>query len=89
MAEQKRVHFDPTINLGHVISALAFVGSVLFAWTNMDKRVLVLEEASKLQTQLDRHQDQVMSMNMSQIREALAEIKQTQQRINDKLERKE
>lgn len=89
MAEQKRVHFDPTINLGHVISALAFVGSVLFAWTNMDKRVLVLEEASKLQTQLDRHQDQVMSMNMSQIREALADIKQAQQRINDKLERKE
>lgn len=89
MAEPKRVHFDPTINLGHVISALAFVGSVLFAWTNMDKRVLVLEEASKLQTQVDRHQDQVMSMNMSQIRESLAEIKQTQLRINDKLERKE
>lgn len=89
MTEGKRVQFDPTINLGHIISALAFVGSVLFAWMNMDKRVLVLEEASKLQSQVDRHQDQVMGMNMAQIREALAEIKQSNQRITEKLDRKE
>lgn len=89
MTEGKRVQFDPTINLGHIISALAFVGSVLFAWMNMDKRVLVLEEASKLQSQVDRHQDQVMGMNMAQIREALTEIKQSNQRITDKLDRKE
>lgn len=89
MTEGRRVQFDPTINLGHIISALAFVGSVLFAWMNMDKRVLVLEEASKLQSQVDRHQDQVMSMNMAQIRESLVEIKQSNQRINEKLDRKD
>lgn len=87
--QTRRVTFDPTINLGHVISAVAFVGSVWLAWTNMDKRVLVLEENSKLQQQIDRHQDELSRINMQQIREALADIKRGVELSNSRSEKKQ
>lgn len=85
--EGKRVSFEPIINLGHVISALAIVGSAWVAWANMDKRVLVLEEGAKLQQQIDRHQDELARMNMQQIREALVDIKRGVEQTNTRMEK--
>lgn len=35
----KRPHFDPTVNLGHVITTLALIGSVFFAYTDIVRRI--------------------------------------------------
>ena len=34
-----RVHFDPTINLGHMLTALVFLTSTLAAWFSLSARV--------------------------------------------------
>lgn len=85
----KRVTFDPSFNLGHILTLIGLMCSVWVSWSTLDKRIVVLEESGKLQTQVDRHQDEVMRMNMSQIRESLSEIKQTLNRTTERLERKE
>ena len=36
---RRGVHFDPTINLGHVLTAVAFLGSTMAAWYTLDARV--------------------------------------------------
>lgn len=92
MAEEpqpRRVTFDPSFNLGHILTLIGLMCSVWVSWSTLDKRIVVLEESGKLQTQVDRHQDEVMRMNMTSIRESLADIKQTLTRTNERLERKE
>lgn len=82
------ITFDRTINLGHILTFLGFVITGMVAWSTLDKRVVVLEEARKAQAQVDRHQDDVLGQNMSTIREALGEIKRSVERVEDRLERK-
>jgi hypothetical protein len=36
---RRGVHFDPTINLGHVLSAIAFLASTIAAWMSLNGRV--------------------------------------------------
>ena len=43
--QKKGVKFDPTINLGHVLTFVALVLAGLGAWTALDKRVTILEES--------------------------------------------
>lgn len=86
--KSKRITFDPTINAGHVLTSFIFVAGLFVGWTALDKRVVALEEGRKSQEQVDRHQDQMQTNNMVQIRESLTEIKQNVQRVNDKLEKK-
>lgn len=85
----RRVTFDPTFNLGHILTLMGLMASVWVSWSTLDKRIVVLEESGKLQTQVDRHQDEVMRMNMTTIRESLLDIKQTLTRTTERLERKE
>lgn len=84
----KRIRFDPTINAGHVLTTLVIVSGVFVGWTELDKRVVALEEGRKAQQQTDTHQDQMLGQQMGQIRESLAEIKRNVERVNDKLERR-
>lgn len=80
-----RFKFDPTINLGHVLTFLGFVLTILLGWSALDKRILVLEEARQTQAQIDRNQDQLSTQQLQYIRETLQEIKQTVTRLNDKV----
>lgn len=42
--ERKRgVKFDPTINLGHILTFVGFIGTGFGAYTLLEKRVTVLE----------------------------------------------
>jgi len=69
MAEpKKRLTFDPTINLGHILTAVAFLSSGFVAYNNLDKRLTVQEQlAVSIATQRqERDADQ---------KERLAEIK--------------
>lgn len=85
---KRRLHFDPTINAGHLLTAVVILVAGFGAWSTLDKRVVVLEEQRKTQEQIDRHQDQTSQQNMQQIRESLAEIKRNVERIGDRLDRK-
>lgn len=87
-SKQRRLHFDPTINAGHLLTAVVMLVAGFGAWSTLDKRVVVLEEQRKTQDQIDRHQDQTSQQNMQQIRESLSEIKRNVERISDRLDRK-
>lgn len=88
LGKTKKVHFDPTINLGHILTVITLVLAGLGAWTVLDKRVVVLEESRRSQEMLDRFQDQNASTNMQQIRESLGDIKRSVEKVSDRLERK-
>jgi hypothetical protein len=53
-----RISFDPTINLGHVLTFLGFLIAGFGAWASLDKRLVVIEENRSYQRQTDANQDQ-------------------------------
>lgn len=85
--KERRIRFDPTVNLGHIITFVGFLIAIFTAWTTLDKRVVVLEEGRKAQESMDRQQDQRALEARSEIRESLQEIKRGMDRLYDKLER--
>jgi len=82
------VRFDKTINLGHVLTFLGFLLTIMVTWTTLDKRVVVLEESRKAQATIDSAQDLRTNEKFSEIKDALGEIKRAVERTNEKLERK-
>jgi len=82
------VRFDKTINLGHVLTFLGFLITIMVTWTTLDKRVVVLEESRKAQATIDSAQDLRTNEKFSEIKDALGEIKRAVERTNEKLERK-
>jgi FtsZ-binding cell division protein ZapB len=68
MSDPKKITFDPTINLGHILTFVAMVISVMSAYSLLDKRIGVLEEkaVATVAQQADSRTEQ---------KEALKEIK--------------
>lgn len=89
MTEDKKpgIQFDPTINLGHILTFVGFLVAIFTAWTTLDKRVVALEEAQKTQHQIDRAQDQALNQQMQYIRDTLNELRAGIQRVDDRLNR--
>ncbi len=81
------VRFDNTINLGHILTFLGFLVTIMVTWSTLDKRVVVLEESRKAQVAMDNARDLRYGEKVSEIRESLGEIKRSVDRVNDKLER--
>jgi len=84
--EQKKLNFDPTINLGHVLTFVGFVVTIIIGWSTLDKRVVILEESRKAQASIDAMQDARTEEKFSDIKETLRDIKQTTEKISDRLE---
>lgn len=74
--KQKRFAFDPTINLGHVLTFIGLALSMFVGWSALDKRVVVLEEAKSYQRERDSAQDSTINDKLSDLREYMREIKQ-------------
>lgn len=87
-APEPKWRFDPTINLGHVLTFVGFILTMMAGWNMLDKRVVVLEEHRAAQAQVDRHQDQLANQQMGFIRESLSEIKSSVERLSDKVDGK-
>lgn len=83
MAQERRIRFDGTINLGHILTFLGFLVSAMVAWTTMDKRVVVLEEARVYQTSVDKRQDEDRSAIKQQVREDYKDISNKLDRVLD------
>lgn len=86
MDELKKLRFDPTFNAGHLFTFVGFLITIFIGWTNLDKRVVVLEESRNTQTQKDKHQDAMLTGQSAQIRESLNEIKAAIIRLDNKIE---
>lgn len=71
---QKKIRFDGTINLGHILTVVTFVAAGVAGWSTMDKRVMVLEEARLVQQQVDKRQDEDRADIKRTVREDMKEI---------------
>lgn len=83
-----RKWFDPTVNLGHILSIGAMFLAGLFAWNKMDTRVLLLEVAQASQRERDASQDNSSKESMQQVKEAITKLDRTVEKLGDKLESK-
>lgn len=80
MPENIRPKFDFTITFGDLLMLFGFLSAIFFSWTNLDKRVVLLEEKAAVQTRIDSKQDANLDASITLMR-------QSQARIEDKLDR--
>jgi hypothetical protein len=84
--KQHGVRFDATINLGHIITFVGFLLAGFGAWSTLDKRVIILEENRKLQSNVDAAQDLRLAQASDQITSAILRLERQTERIADKLD---
>ena len=49
---KRKLAFDPTISLGHVLSTIGILMALIVGWTNLNARMAVLENTTHNQEQL-------------------------------------
>lgn len=74
------IKYDPTINLGHVLTFASMVAAVMASYSLLDKRVGVLEDrsAQAMSQAADRQAEQ-----KDALREIKADIKDLQRSVNE------
>lgn len=77
-AQRKRVSFDPTINLGHVLTAAAMLATGFAAWSALDKRITTVEVESKIVREAQSARDGEQDLRL---RESVVTIKESIQRV--------
>lgn len=77
---RKRVAFDPTINLGHVLTFIGFLVTGFSAYSALDKRVTLVEQQATVVVERSREQDMRMKESLLEIR---ADLKDLQRGVND------
>lgn len=80
--------FDPTVNLGHILTFVGFMAAIFTGWTTLDKRVTIIEERTNYQAQIDRNQDANLAASMLLIKESLGEIKMQIVRMGERYDRR-
>lgn len=79
IGERRHARWDPTINLGHIISASAAIISALtFAigvYVVVNSRVVILEEAKTYQIARDLAQDAAVKDKFDDVKAAIQEMK--------------
>lgn len=83
----KREWFDPTVNLGHVLTFIGFIAAGGAAWATLDKRLTIMEETRGFQRQVDTAQDQRALDSYVTVKETLSRIDRTNERIADRLDK--
>ncbi|MFZ6801918.1 hypothetical protein [Undibacterium sp. Di24W] len=81
---EKRIKFDATINLGHVLTFLGFIGTIGSFWQSVDKRIVVLEQARVVQSETDHRHDAERAEIKKTMREDLREINAKLDRLIEK-----
>ena len=69
--------FDPTINLGHIISLAIIIFSAISIYISLDKRVLILEVTTSKQQERDAAQDMLQTKLTIEMKEAFSEVKKS------------
>lgn len=81
-----RIKFDPTVNLGHVLTFVGFIVAGFGAWATLDKRLVILEENRRTQVLVDQNQDQRVGYMNETVQALLARIEGQVTRLNDRLD---
>jgi hypothetical protein len=81
-------HLNKNIDLGHVISVVMMLAALMVQWNMMDKRVAVLEEARSAQRERDQGQDTLTKEKFQEVRDALAGLTRSVEKVSDKLEQR-
>ena len=79
VAPRRRVVFDPTINLGHVLTFMGFMVAGFSAYSTLDKRVTLIESQLVTSSVHIRDQDSRLKETLSDIR---ADVKDLQRTVN-------
>ena len=79
--------FDPTINLGHLLTFISFIIIGVGIYSSLDKRVLVLETSTSRQDMRDMSQDADRARISSEMKDSVNDIKRTVERMNEKIDR--
>lgn len=74
---RRRVAFDPTINLGHVLTFVGFMVAGFSAYSTLDKRVTLIESQMLTSSTQVRDQDSRLKETLSDIRADLKDLQRT------------
>ena len=85
--KRKKLIFDPTINLGHILTFVSFVIIGISIYSSLDKRVLILETSTARQDLRDVNQDTNQTRISTEMKDATIDIKHSVERLNEKLDR--
>lgn len=77
---RRRLSFDPTINLGHVLTFVGFLITGFSAYSALDKRVTVIESQAAAVVERGREQDVRLKDSLLDIK---SDIKDLQRSVND------
>ncbi len=80
VAMRRRVTFDPTINLGHVLTFIGVMVAGLSAYSGLDKRVTLIESQAAVISERSREQDMRIKETLGDIR---SDVKDLQRTVND------
>lgn len=78
--QRRKVHFDPTVNLGHVLTFVGFIVMGFSAYSALDKRVTVIESHTAQAAERTREQDARFKETLGEIR---SDVKDLQRSVND------
>lgn len=84
--EPKKFSFDPTINLGHVLTFLSLVIAGFATWATLNTRVAVLEEARSTQVVRDANQDSLIKERIAELMALVSKVDARVERLADRLE---
>lgn len=85
----KKPWFDPTVNLGHVLTFVGFITAGMMAFNGVDKRLVILEENRKYQNVVDHAQDIRANTATDEMKSLLLRVERQVERLNDRLDRKD
>ena len=77
---RRKVNFDPTINLGHLLTFAGFIVMGFSAYSALDKRVTVIEAHATQVESRAKDQDARFKETLGEIR---ADVKDLQRSVND------
>lgn len=78
--EKRRPIFEPTINLGHVLTFIGFIGMGFGAYSNLEKRISLLEHQNLAFEHSTVEQERRLADN---VREMKADLKEVRRSIDD------
>ena len=84
---RRGIKFDPTINLGHILTFVALLAAGFGAWSALDKRVTVIEESRFAQAVVDKAQDNRVTDTTMQLKEVLVRLDRQVDRLTDRLDK--
>lgn len=77
---RKRFHFDPTINLGHILTFAGFMVAGIGLYGNLDKRMTINEVQNTVAADRTNDQDKRIKESLQELK---SDIKDVQRAVND------